>query len=137
VVWLALIAAHLAGAIYLSINWSEPRQVAAVWFALMANIAGLLALIGVHGSGLRAFFPIYVPGSSFPFETGSKAVGMGAGFALAMVAVGAFWGVFGWGMWTANLSVLIPMAQVMGVVIGIGALAALLSDLRKRFLRGQ
>jgi hypothetical protein len=134
---LALIAGYLAWAIYVSINWSEPRQIAAVWFAFPVSVVALLILVGVHGAGIRAFFPIVVPSSSFPFVTGSKAVTMGLGFVVALLVVGAFWGSFAWGIWTNNWALLEPLAHVLGVVVGVGVVFALVSDLYRRLFRSR
>ena len=137
VIGLALVAGHLAWAIYVSINWSVPERIAAVWFAFPVSIAALLILIGLHGAGVRAFFPIIVPSSSFPFVTGSKAVGMGLGFVAVLLVVGAFWGAFAWGMWTTNWAILEPLTHIIALVVGVGAVVAVVSDLYKRFFRSR
>jgi hypothetical protein len=134
---LALVAGYLGWAIYVSINWSVPRQIAAVWFAFPVSAVALLILIGLHGAGIRAFFPIVVPGSSFPFVTGSKAVGMGLGFTVALVVVGAFWGAFAWGLWTSSWAMLTPLSHILGVVVGVGAVLAVASELYKRLFRSR
>jgi hypothetical protein len=134
---LALIAAYLGWAIYVSINWSVPRQIVAVWFAFPVCAVALLILVSLHGAGIRAFFPIIVPGSSFPFVTGSKAVGMGLGFAVALLVAGTFWGAFAWGIWMSDWSLLEPLAHVLGVVVGVGVVFALVSDLYRRLFRSR
>jgi hypothetical protein len=132
---LATVAGYLAWVIYVSINWTAPNKIAAVWFGLPVSIVALMILTGLHAVGIRAFFPIVVPSSSFPFVTGSKAVGMGAGFAALSLVIGAFWGAFAWGMWTTNWAILEPLAHVLGVVVGIGIVVAVASDLYRRFFR--
>ena len=134
---LAFIAGYLAWAIYVSINWSEPQKIVVVWFAFPVCVVALGILVGVHAVGVRAFFPIILPGSSFPFVTGSKAVPMGLGLAAALLLVGAFWGAFAWGIWANDWSVLEPLVQIVAAVVGVGAVFALFSDLRKRFLRSR
>jgi hypothetical protein len=132
---LALVSGYLAWAIYVSINWSVPQRIVAVWFAFPVSVVVLLVLVGVHAAGLRAFLPIIVPGGPQEFVTGSKAVGMGLGFAAMLLLVGAFWGTFAWGVWTANWAILEPLAHILGVVVGVGVVVAVVSDLAKKLFR--
>lgn len=134
---LVLIAAHLALAIYGSIQWSEGERITAVWFALPVSVALLLVLVGVHGAGIRAFFPMVVPNSSFPLVFGSSAVAMGLGFVVLVLVVGGFWGAFAWGTWATDWSILNPLMAILGVALGAGILVAVLSDLYRRFLRSR
>jgi hypothetical protein len=134
---LALIAGHLAWAIYVSITWTTPQNIVAVWFALPVSVVALMILVSVHAAGIGAFFPIVVPGSSFPLELGSRAVGMAVGFAILALVVGGFWGAFAWGTWTANFAVLEPLIHIIGVVVGVGVVVAVVSDLYKRFIRSR
>ncbi len=134
---LTLIAGYLAWAIYVSINWSVPQRIVAVWFAFPVSVVILLILVGVHAVGLRAFFPILVPGGPQEFFTGSKAVATGVGFASVLLVVGVFWGAFAWGIWTNNWAVLEPLVQILGVVVGVGVVVAVFSDLYKRFFRSR
>jgi hypothetical protein len=134
---LALIAGYLAWAIYVSFNWSEPQKIVAVWFAFPVSVVVLLVLVGVHAAGLRAFFPIIVPGGPQEFTTGSKAVAMGMGFAATIMLVGAFWGAFAWGVWTASWALLEPLAHVLAVVMVVGVVVAVASDLYKKLFRSR
>jgi hypothetical protein len=134
---LALVAGYLAWAIYVSINWSVPREIAATWFTFPICVVPLLILVGVHAAGLRAFPPVIVPGGPQGFVTGSKAVDMGLGLAVTILIVGAFWGAFAYGIWTENWAMLIPLVGVVAAVVGVGAIIALISDLRRRFFRSR
>jgi len=134
---LALVAGYVAWAIYVSINWSVQREIAAVWIACPAILTVLLALVGIHGAGLGAFPPVIVPGGPQEFVTGSKAVGQGLGLAVTVLIVGAFWGAFAYGIWTENLAMLMPLAQVVGVVVGVGVVIAIISDLYRRLVRSR
>jgi hypothetical protein len=133
----ALVAGCLAWAIYVSINWSVPQEIAAIWLALPAIISVLLIFVGLHAAGLRAFFPLGLLAGTQKLVTGSEAMVMGVGFAVACLLAGAFWGTFAWGLWTANLSLLMPLTQVMGVVIGVGVVVAVVSDLYKKLFRSR
>ena len=134
---LALVAGYVAWAIYVSINWSVQREIAAVWVAFPVSVVVLLVLVGIHAAGLRAFPPVIVPGGPQEFVTGSKAMEMGLGLAGTILIVGAFWGAFAYGMWTENWAMLIPLVGVVAAVVGVGAVIALLSDLRRRFFRSR
>ena len=134
---LAGIAGYLAWAIYVSINWSEPQKIVVVWFAFPICVFALGILVSVHAVGIRAFFPIIVPNSSFPFVTGSKAVPMGLGFAAVLLLAGVFWGAFLWGIWANDWALLEPLVQIVAVVVGVGAVFALFSDLYRRFIRSR
>ena len=133
----ALAAGWLAWAIYVSINWSVPQQIVAVWFAFPVSVVALLVLVGVHAAGLGAFFPVILPGGPQEFVTGSKAVTSGVGFAVVSLLAGAFWGAFAWGIWTTNWALLEPLAHVLAVVVGVGVVFAVISDLYKRFFRSR
>ena len=134
---LAFIAGYLAWAIYVSFSWGTPQQIVAVWFALPVSVVALLVLVGVHAAGVKAFFPIILPGGPQEFVTGSKAVASGVGLAVTSLVVGAFWGAFAWGIWTANWALLEPLSHILGVVVGVGVVLAVVSDLYKRFLRSR
>ena len=134
---LVLIAGYLAWAIYASINWSVPRDIAAVWFTFPVSVVVLLVGVGIHAAGLGAFPPVIVPGGPQEFVTGSKAVGTGLGLAATILIVGAFWGAFAYGIYTENWAILTPLTKVVGVVVGVGVVIALLSDLRRRFFRSR
>lgn len=134
---LALMAGYLAWAIYVSINWSVPQNIVAVWFVFPVSVVVLLILIGVHAAGLRAFPPIALLSSMQELVTGSKAAATGVGFAAVFLVVGAFWGAFAWGIWTNDWALLEPLVQVLAVVVGVGAVFAVVSDLHKKFFRSR
>jgi succinate-acetate transporter protein len=96
-----------------------------------------LILVGVHAAGSRAFYPIALPGGSQELVAGSKAVATGVGFAVTLLIVGAFWGTLAWGMWTTNWAVLKPLTRINGVVVGVGAVVAVVSDLTKKLFRSR
>jgi len=134
---LALVAGYLAWAIYVSINWSVQREIAAVWLAFPVSVVVLLVLVGIHAAGLGAFPPVIVPGGPQEFVTGSKAVGTGLGLAVTILIVGAFWGAFAYGIWSNSWALLKPLSQILGVVVGVGAIIAIISDLYRRFFRSR
>ena len=134
---LALMAGWLAWAIYVSINWSEAKHIAAIWLSFPVVFSILAILIGVHAAGLRAFPPVAPMSSMQAFVTGSKAVGTGVGFAVTILMAGAFWGAFAYGIWTENLALLMPLIEILVAMIGVGLVIGLVSDLYKRFFRSR
>jgi hypothetical protein len=136
-VGVALAAGCLAWAIYVSVNWSEQGKIVAMWFGFVASLTIPLILVGVHAAGLRAFFPLGMMANMQKLVTGSDAIWMGLGFAVVVAAVGAFWGTFAWGIWTEDWSILRPIGGILGVVIGVGVVVAVASDLYKRFFRAR
>ncbi len=132
---LALVAGYVAWAIYVSINWSVQREIAAVWLACPVILAVLLALVGIHAAGLGVFPPVIVLGGPQEFATGSKAVGTGIGFAVTVSLAGVFWGAFAYGIWAESWALLKPLSQIVGVVVGVGVVVVVISELRKRFFR--
>ena len=134
---LAVVAGYLAWAIYVSINWSVQREIAAVWIAFPVSLVILLVLVDIHAAGLGAFPPVIVPGGPQEFVTGSKAVGTGLGLAVTILIVGTFWGGFAYGIWTENLAMLMPLVGVVAAVVGVGAIIAIISDLYRRFFRSR
>jgi hypothetical protein len=113
------------------------QHIVAVWFGFPASIAALLVLVGLHAAGLRAFLPILLPGSTQGFVTGARAVATGLGFAVTLLLASAFWAAFAWGIWTTNWAILEPLAQLLGVLVGIGIVVAVVSDLYKKLLRSR
>jgi len=134
---LALIAGYLAWAIYVSINWSVPQNIVAVWFAFPVSVVILLVLVGVHAAGLGAFPPTALLSSMQGLVTGSKAVTTGVGFTATVLLAAVFWGAFAWGTWTENWAILEPLMHVLGVALGVGIAFAVVSDLYKRFFRSR
>jgi hypothetical protein len=138
VAWLALIAGHLAWALYISFSWvGVPERIVAVWFTIPVSVSVLMILVGLHGAAVMAFFPVFVPSSSFPYVTGSRALGMGLGFAAVSLLVGGLWGTFAWAVWTTNWAILEPLIRIIGVLVAVGVVAAVASDLYKRFFRSR
>jgi hypothetical protein len=135
---LALVAGHLAWAIYASATWvGVPERIVAVWFALPVSVVAVMIVVGLHAAGLGAFFPIALPGGPQELITGSKAVGMGLGFAVVSLVVGAFWGAFAWAVWTTNWAILEPLISIIALVAGVGAVVAIASDLHKKLMQAR
>ena len=130
---LALIAGYLPWAIYVSITWSVPREIAATWFAFPVSVVPLLILVGVHAAGLGAFPPVIVPGGPQGFDTGRKATAMGVGLAATLLLAGAVWGAFAWGIWTNDWALLEPLVHVLAAVAGVGAVIAVVLSLFRQF----
>jgi len=118
---LALVAAAFAVAMYVSINHTavSGTAIATAWFVFPVSLAPLMILIGVHSIGLKAYFPIVLPGKPQRFVTGSKAVWSGLGLIVIALVVGAFWGAIAWAVWSGDTALIGAYARILGTVMGI------------------
>ncbi len=138
---LMVIVGSFAVAMYVSINWTAVpgTVIATAWFAFPVSFAPLMILIGVHAIGLRAFYPIVLPGKPEQFATGSKAVWSGLGLIAIALAVAAFWGPLAFAAWSFDTALIGSYARILGTVMGVAIPAAiilgLLSGLYKQFVR--
>jgi hypothetical protein len=101
------------------------------WLLLPVGAALTILLIAVHTLVLKAFppsnlftifqrgSPIRLPGKPRGFLTGKAAVNQGIGLLLIGLIMGAFFAIFDWAIWTSNWTLLTPMIQVLGVLLGI------------------
>jgi hypothetical protein len=138
---LVLIVGVFAVAMYVSINHTAVTGtvIAIAWFALPVSFAPLMILLGVHAIGLRAFYPIVLPGKPEQFATGSKAVWSGAGLIAIALLVAAFWGGLGWAVWSGDMALIGSYVRVLGTAMGVaiagGIVIGMLSGLYKQFVR--
>jgi hypothetical protein len=118
---LALIAAALILALYISIAWKnfEPKLIPTAWFLFAASVAPLLLLSGIHTLILRAFPTSLMSGKAQKLVTGRGAIWAGCGFIVGGLVGVAFWGLFAYSAWTLNWALLIPMITVLGVAMGV------------------
>ena len=138
---LAIISGAFAVAMYVSINWTAVpgTVIATAWFAFPVSFTPLMILIGLHAIGLRAFYPIVLPGKPEQFATGSKAVWSGLGLIAIALLVAAFWGGFGWAVWSGDMALIGSYVGVLGTAMGVaiagGIVLGMLSSLYKQFVR--
>lgn len=118
---LALVAAAFAVAMYVSINHTavSGTAIATAWFAFPVSVAPLMILIGVHAIGLRAYFPIVLPGKPQRLVTGARAVWSGAGLIVTALLVGAFWGALAWAVRSGDMALIGTYLRILGTVMGI------------------
>jgi len=141
IVALGLIVGVFALAMYVSINHTAVTGtvIAIVWFALPVSFAPLMILLGVHAIGLRAFYPIALPGKPEQFATGSKAVWSGLGQIAIALLVAAFWGGLGWAVWSGDMALIGSYVRVLGTAMGVaiagGIVIGVLSGLYRQFIR--
>jgi hypothetical protein len=109
-------------------------RIAVAWLVFVASATVPLIFVGLHAVLLRAFPPNSALSIS-RFVTGKDAVWSGVGMMGVLLLVGAFWGAIAYVVWTANLALLEPMLYALGVVIGVGAVFAVLSSLYQQFRR--
>ena len=138
---LMLIVVTFAVAMYVSINWTAVpgTVIATAWFAFPVSFTPLMILIGLHAIGLRAFYPLVLPGKPEQFATGSKAVWSGLGLIAIALLVAAFWGGFGWAVWSGDMALIGSYVRVLGTAMGVaiagGIVLGMLSGLYKQFVR--
>jgi hypothetical protein len=124
-------------ALYLSIIWKriDPIRIPIAWLIFVVSGTLPFILTGLHAVLLRAFPPIGVAMRGQKFVTGSSAVWMGAGLAVVMLLVAAFWAYFGYVVWTVNMAMLEVMVNIVANVFGVGAVIAVLYSLYQKFRR--
>jgi len=136
-----LIVGVFAVAMHVSINHTavSGMVIATAWFALPVSFAPLMILIGVHTIGLRAFYPVVLPGKPEQFSTGSKAVWSGVGLIALALLVAAFWGGLGWAVWSGDMALIGSYVRVLGTAMGVaiagGIVIGMLSAVYKQFVR--
>jgi hypothetical protein len=140
-VGLMLIVGVFAVAMYVSINHTAVTGIviAIAWFALPTSFAPLMILLGVHAIGLRAFYPIVLPGKPEQFATGSKAVWSGLGLIAIALLVASFWGGLGWAVWSGDMALIGSYLRVLGTAMGVaiagGIVLGMLSGFYKQIIR--
>jgi len=127
---LVLVAAWFAQALYMSINLAAfaGTAIAAAWFALPVSVVPLMILQGLHTIVLRATLPSVLIARQ-KLVTGSKAVWSGLGLIATAMAVGAFWGVLAWTVWSFDMALIGSYMSILGTVLGIVLPAAILLGL--------
>jgi hypothetical protein len=134
---LTIVVASFALAMFFSINWTTVPQtaIATAWFAFPASATPLMIFIGVHAIGLRAFYPIVLPGKPLPFATGSKAMWSGLGTIATALAAGAFWGTFAWAVGTNSVGLIMAFARILSTAMGIAISIAIVASLFQKLFR--
>jgi hypothetical protein len=136
---LALVAAAFAVAMYISINHTavSGTAIATAWFAFPVSVALLMILIGVHAIGLRAYFPIVLPGKPQRFVTGSKAVWSGMGLIAIGLIAAAFWGTFAWAAWSGDMGLIMVYGRILGTAMGVVIPVAMVAALFQQIFRSR
>jgi hypothetical protein len=125
---LGVIAAAFSVAMVVSIAWKSvnPLTIPVAWFVFAASPSLTMVFIGMHAMFLRAFPPIVLPGKTKKFVTGSTAVWTGLGTAALGLVAGAFWGSFAYAVGTYNLTVIVPLANILGILMGVAIIFQLI-----------
>jgi hypothetical protein len=135
-VGLGIIVAAFGVALAVSIAWKSvnPLTIPVAWFVFAASPSLTMVLAGLHTMRLRAFPPVILPGKTQKFVTGRAAVWTGLGTTALGLATGAFWGFFAYAVGTFNLALIAPLANVLGILIGIAIIFQLIyTTVRKIF----
>ena len=140
---LAIIAASLALALYVSINYTAfpGTTIAAAWFGFPVSVVPLMILVGLHTIVLRASVPSVLSGKPQKFVTGSKAVWSGWGLIATALAVGAFWGTLAWAVWSFDMALIGHCTRIIGTVLAVvipaSIILGLISSLYRQFVRAR
>jgi hypothetical protein len=123
---LAVIAAALSAAMYVSINYRQvaPITIATAWFAFPVSLTPLMILLGAHAIAVGAYFPVSVPGTRQRFVTGSSAVWLGAGQVVTGLATALFWGAFAWAVRTGNVASIGIYVRVLCAVMAVSIMVS-------------
>jgi len=149
---LALPAGVFAIALYLSFAWrTVPAQaIATAWFCFPLSFTPTLILIGLHGIGLRAwpptgllgktmriFFPLTGVDKTLPLRVEGQAVAWGWGTVVMALISGAFWGVFAWAVWNANMAQIGVLTQVLGTLLAVIIVAKIVLSIFQKLFRSR
>ena len=140
---LALIVGAFAVALYVSIRHTLflGTTIAAAWFAFPVSAVPLMILQGVHTIALRASVPLTVNGRPRTFVTGSRAVWSGWGLIATALAVGAFWSILAYAVWSFDTEMIGGYGRIVGTALGVVIPAAiilgLVSALYRQFVRSR
>lgn len=117
-----IIVAAFIVALYVSIAWKSvnPIAIPIAWFVFAGSVAPAMIFLGLDAITLRAFPPVVWPGKLPKFVTGNGAVWTGWAFILGALVVAAFWGFFAYAVGTLNLTMIAPLATIVGVIMGVG-----------------
>jgi hypothetical protein len=118
---LGVIVAAFSVALAFSIAWKSvnPLTIPVAWFVFAASPGLTMVLSGIHAMFLRAFPPVVLPGKTMKFVTGNAAVWAGLGTIALGLATGAFWGFFAYAIGTYNLALIAPLANILGILMGV------------------
>ena len=125
---LGVIAVAFLVALAISIAWKSvnPLTIPVAWFVFAASTSLNMAIVGLHAMSLRAFPPAVLPGKKQKFVTGHAAVWAGLGTIGLGLVTGAFWGFFAYAVGTFNLALIAPLANILGILMGIAIIFQLI-----------
>jgi hypothetical protein len=125
---LGIIVAAFGVALAVSIAWKSvnPLTIPVAWFVFAVSPSLTMVLAGLHAMRLRAFPPVILPGKTQKFVTGRAAVWTGLGTIALGLATGTFWGFFAYAVGTFNLALIAPLANVLGILMGIAIIFQLI-----------
>lgn len=126
--WLGIVLAVFALALYGSFAWGKttPSMIPVAWFGFAASLSLMTCLAGLHGILIRAYPPVILPGNMPKFVSGSAAVWIGAASIVGGLVLAGIWIAFAFSTATFNLAMIAPLANILGIVIGVGVLGSIL-----------
>lgn len=136
-VGLGIVIAAFAYALYGSFAWASlnPSMIPVAWFAFATSLSLMAILFGLHAVLIRAFPPVTLPGKPQKFVSGSAAVWTGAASIVGGLVLAGFWIAFAYSTATFNLAMIVPLANALGVVVGIGILVSIVFAIYQKVSR--
>lgn len=121
-VGLGIVVAAFAYALYGSFTWASvnPMMIPIAWFGFAACCGLMATLFGLHAILIRAFPPVILPGKAQKFVSGSAAVWTGIVSILGGLILAGIWIGLAYSTATFNMTMLVPLINVLGVVMSIG-----------------
>ena len=131
---MGIVIATFAYALYGSFAWANvnPILIPLAWFGF-ATCCGLMAILfGLHAILIRAFPPVILPGKAQKFVSGSAAVWTGIASIVGGLFMAGIWIGFAYVTATANMAMLVPLINILGVVVTVGVIISIAYSLYQK-----
>jgi len=122
IAWMGIVIAAFAVALYGSFAWASvnPTMIPVAWFAFATCLSLMVVLFGLHAILIRVYPPVVLPGKVQKFVAGSTAVWIGAASIIGGLIMAGLWIAFAYSTATFNLTMIVPLTNVLGIVVSIG-----------------
>ena len=131
---LGIVITAFVYALYGSFAWANvnPIMIPLAWFGFAA-CGGLMAMLfGIHAILIRAFPPVILPGKTQKFVSGSAAVWTGVASIVGGLFMIGIWIGFAYSTATANMTMLVPLINILGVVVTVGVVISIAYSLYQK-----
>ena len=131
---LGIVVAAFAVALYGSFTWASvnPTMIPVAWFGFAICLSLMTMLFGVHAILIRAYPPVILPGKSQKFVSGSMAVWTGIASIIGGLFMAGIWIVFAYVTATFNMSMLVPLINILGIFMGIAVIVSIVYSIYQK-----